>query len=312
MALDMGTEKFTRNASKGKSNALFQALEYAGLDKPVKTLGQNIVAPIAAKGQDLVGKAVTSVGNYAKQNPITSAPKAQSTTTTPRPANVGDLFTNYVARTAGNIQANDNLNELQRTQDYKNLEDLLSANAAALDAEYTPQLQSLQPTAQQNQSTAQLAQISNGMNQALAAGDLKAYSQLADLYKTAYQIYEAQNPTQKQEKLSKTQQQANAAELALNELEQMAPDAGYAVKDIPLLNLVNVRGNKYASTADSLAMQIGYMMSGANIKEDEAKKIGDAYVPQPFDDEATRRYKLNQARAIISQYKNGVNTDSES
>lgn len=311
MALDMGTEKFTRNASKGKSNALFQALEYAGLDKPIKTIGQNIVAPIAAKGQDLVGKAVTSVGNYAQQNPITSATKAQSTTTTPRPASVDNLFTNYVARTAGNIQANDNLNELERTQDYKNLEDLLSANAAALSAEYGPQLQSLQPTAQQNQSTAQLAQISNGMNQALAAGDLKAYSQLADLYKTAYQIYEAQNPTQKQEKLSKEQVKANAAEEALNTLAQMTPDYGYLVKDIPGLNLINRGGNKYASAADALASQLGYMVSGATVKDDEFDRIKKQYVPQPFDSEEQRNYKLNAARNLIEKYKQGYAEDEK-
>lgn len=298
--------KLTAQAENGAAQNMGNTA--AGIKKKISNL---ILGNASNKGLARAGGALNKIAdtidvNTSRNNSTIKSPVQ------PLDNNVLNPLTNYVARTAGNIQANDNLNELERTQDYKNLEDLLSANAAALNAEYGPQLQALQPTAQQNQSTAQLAQISNGMNQALAAGDLKAYSQLADLYKTAYQIYEAQNPTQKQEKLSKTQQQANAAELALNELEQMTPDAGYAVKDIPLLNLVNVRGNKYASTADSLAMQIGYMMSGANIKEDEAKKIGDAYVPQPFDDEATRRYKLNQARAIISQYKNGVNTDSES
>lgn len=311
MALDMGTEKFTRNASKGKSNALFQALEYAGLDKPIKTIGQNVVAPIAAKGQDLVGKAVTAVGNYAQQNPVTSAPKAQTTTTTPQPVNTNNLFTSYVARTAGNIQANDNLNELQRTQDYKNLEDLLSANAAAINAEYTPQFQALQPTAQQNQATSQLAQISNGMNQALAAGDLKAYSQLADLYKTAYQIYEAQNPTQKQEKLTEKQVKANAAEEALNTLAQMSPDYGYLVKDVPVLNLVNRGGNKYASAADSLASQLGYMMSGATVTPEEFKRIKEQYIPQSFDSEEQRNYKLNAVRNLIEKYKQGYAEDEK-
>jgi hypothetical protein len=149
------------------------------------------------------------------------------------------------------------------------------------------------------------------MNQALAAGDLKAYSQLADLYKTAYQIYEAQNPTQKQEKLSKEQVKANAAEEALNTLAQMTPDYGYLVKDIPGLNLVNQGGNKYASAADALASQLGYMMSGATVKDDEFDRIKKQYIPQPFDSEEQRNYKLNAARKLIEKYKQGYEEDEK-
>ena len=57
-------------------------------------------------------------------------------------------------------------------------------------------------------------------------------------------------------------------------------------------------------------MNIGYMLSGANIKQDEAEAIGKAYVPQPFDNDATRQYKLQQARKIIQQYQNTYTTDA--
>jgi len=227
---------------------------------------------------------------------------------------------NLLGLEIGMNEARSNASDNARNREFKNLEDQLTNTMADIDTRYQQDMSQLggYGTAQSDTASQLLSQmntISGAMNNALAAGDMKAYSQLADLYKDAYDIYKTQaadTTSKAAQKLSKTQQQANAASLALNELENMDPGYAYTVRDIPLLNLVNLNGNRYSSTADSLAMQIGYMLSGANIKEDEAKQIGSAYVPQPFDSEAVRNYKLQQARRIIQQYQNAyVNDENE-
>lgn len=304
MANDMATEKLSRNASKGKTNFLQQGLAYVGLDKPIETIGRNVIAPIAGKAQDIVGKGVAAIGNR-----LDNANLANS--------QLNPAVYNLIGRAAGQQGAANNVQSARKAQEYQTLENMFGGLAGGSQgltgAQSATNMMGAYPTAQTSQIEAQLADITNGMRLAMAAGDYTAYNQLADLYKTAYNTYQMQvkmaDTGTSNAKLSKTQQQANAAALALNELENMNPDYGYKVKDIPLLNLVNLAGNKYSSTADSLAMQIGYMLSGANIKEEEARKIGSAYVPQPFDDDATRRYKLQQARQIIQQYQNTYTTD---
>ena len=86
----------------------------------------------------------------------------------------------------------------------------------------------------------------------------------------------------------------------------MTPDLGYNLSNIPIIGgIATFGGNDYESEAKSLAQQIGYMVSGANIKESEAENIGRAYVPQPWDSEQTRTNKLQRAYEIIQQYQNG-------
>lgn len=152
-----------------------------------------------------------------------------------------------------------------------------------------------------------LAETEQAMTNAMMVGDTVAYERLASIYDMLNAAYERQieSSSPSQTKLSATQQRANAAELALDELAQMEPDFGYSVSNIPVLGgIVNLQGNNYESAARSLATQIGFMMSGANISEGEAFNIGKSYIPQPQDDEATRQAKLNRARNIIQQYQN--------
>ena len=251
----------------------------------------------------------------AGRTPNTTTTPSTTTQISPDLQNVYNLLGLEIGMNEARSNASDNA----RNREFKNLEDQLTNTMADIDTRYQQDMSQLggYGTAQSDTASQLLSQmntISGAMNNALAAGDMTAYSQLASLYKDAYDIYKTQVDTTSKaaQKLSKTQQQANAASLALNELENMDPGYAYTVRDIPLLNLVNLNGNKYSSTADSLAMQIGYMLSGANIKEDEAKQIGSAYVPQPFDSEAVRNYKLQQARRIIQQYQNAyVNDENE-
>jgi len=298
MAREMNKTKIRRNATSGNDKNLINIVtEATGLNE------------LARAGAEPIGRVTGAVAEGASKGLQKIDDVLQRVEPISQPTN--QYLGNIIGRTQGQTAAGERMQNARKAQDYQNLEDMFSTSMANIEAEYAP-LRAAMQAQQVSPAQAQLADISNGMSLALAAGDIDSYNKLASLYQTAYKMYELQNPqtTTKDVKLSKTQQQANAAALALNELENMNPDFGYTVKDIPLLNLVNATGNKYSSTADSLAMQIGYMLSGANIKEDEAKKIGSAYVPQPFDDEATRKYKLQQARNIIQQYQNTYVTDA--
>ena len=202
--------------------------------------------------------------------------------------------------------------EAERSQDrIENARTLANAQneyANAL-ADYNTQEANYNAQMAQQQASSmgsQLDRISAAMELALNAGDITAYGQLADLYKQAAEIEELMNPTAKTEAkaLSTSQSKALAAQQQLDALSQMTPDAGTVASGIPLLgNIVNLTGgNEYANQASSLATTLGYLLSGANIKESEAKAIGQAYVPNAFDSEAVRQQKLERARQLIQSY----------
>jgi hypothetical protein len=161
-------------------------------------------------------------------------------------------------------------------------------------------------TQQMQQSQSQLGRIEQAMQLALNAGDITAYGQLADLYKQAAEIEELKNPTKttSTKALSANQAKALTAQQQLDTLSQMTPDAGTVASNIPILSgIVNLTGgNEYANQASSLATTLGYLLSGANIKESEAQRIGQAYVPTAFDSEAVRKQKLERARQLIQSY----------
>jgi hypothetical protein len=144
------------------------------------------------------------------------------------------------------------------------------------------------------------------MTLALNAGDINAYSQLADLYQQAAKIEELKNPTSKTEGKAPSANQAKAltAQQQLEMLATMTPNAGTVAANIPGLNkIVNLTGgNEYDNQADALATMLGYLLSGANIKESEAKRIGKAYVPTAFDSDTVRQQKLDRAAQLIQSY----------
>ena len=202
--------------------------------------------------------------------------------------------------------------EAERSQDrLENARTLANAQneyANAL-ADYNAQEANYNAQMAQSQASSmgsQLDRISAAMELALNAGDITAYGQLADLYKQAAEIDELMNPKAKTEAkaLSTSQSKALTAQQQLEALAQMKPDAGTVASGIPLLGgLVNLAGgNEYASQADALATTLGYMLSGANIKEDEKASIYKDYVPTAFDSEAVRQQKLNNARQLIQSY----------
>ena len=148
--------------------------------------------------------------------------------------------------------------------------------------------------------------LGSAMSAAIDADDVTAFAALYGMYQDSLANLEkkAQSSSGGSQKLTATQQRANAAMNSLDRLASMNPDLGYQLSGIPIIgDIATFGGNDYESEAGSLAQQIGYMVSGANIKEEEARNIGKAYVPQPWDSEATRRNKLMRAREIIRQYQ---------
>ena len=159
----------------------------------------------------------------------------------------------------------------------------------------------------QNQGQQQLDYIANAMQQALAVGDISSYATLLDLYQQAYKIYGGGTAQTETTKLTDAQTKALNALGQLEALEQMSPDAGTAVANSPLGFLVDLTGgNDYANQAESLALTLGYLQSGANVSKAEAEAIRKSYIPTAFDSEAVRRDKLQRARELLNTYLSGT------
>lgn len=216
---------------------------------------------------------------------------------------LGTYLTNQANRQIGYGQSRDaqermaNAQALSQAQnDYDN----------ALASYNTEQAQVENAIAQAQAMQSPLGRIEQAMTLALNAGDINAYSQLADLYQQAAKIEELKNPTSKTEGKAPSANQAKAltAQQQLEMLATMTPNAGTVAANIPGLNkIVNLTGgNEYDNQADALATMLGYLLSGANIKESEAKRIGKAYVPTAFDSDTVRQQKLDRAAQLIQSY----------
>ena len=156
------------------------------------------------------------------------------------------------------------------------------------------------------QPQSQLDRISTAMELALNAGDVNAYNQLADLYTQAYKIEQMRNPqatATEAKTLSANQSKALTGLQQLDALEQMKPGARTALANSPLGGLVDLTGgDTYDSQAESLALTIGFLLSGANVKESEAKKIAKSYIPTVYDSDTVRQQKLSRARELLNSY----------
>lgn len=220
---------------------------------------------------------------------------------------VGDLMQRQIARQAGLTQMRnqDARKDLQRAEveaqnaatDYNNA---INQAQQAYSATYQPQVSPGQE---------QLTRISDAMNMALNAGDITAYSQLANLYKQAYAIYDMQNPSASSSSSSSTKALSANQSKALTGLQQlqtlsgMTPDLGTALANSPVGGLVDMfGGNDYANQARSLALTLGYLQSGANITPREAENIGKAYIPSAYDSAQTRQSKLSRAEQLLRSY----------
>lgn len=155
----------------------------------------------------------------------------------------------------------------------------------------------------------QMQMLQNGMQNAMAAGDMTSYAKIMDLYNNAYKMYstiqsaEAKNTTSSASKLSDTQKKALAARSQLAQLSSLNPTGRSMLPDW-LRNLTG--GDEYTSAASQLASTIGYMQSGANVSESEKAAIRTNYIPQATDSAEVRARKLQAAQQLLNDYLAGT------
>ena len=254
----------------------------------------------AGKIAEGIGNKISGVTKALNNDTLTNASYAGVLPT------FGDVATRQIARQAGLAAYDDAAlaNEQNNAQSAFNAAQTDYQNALG---NYQNVVAQAQAQEQANSAGArQLQTLSGAMDRALAAGDIKAYGQLADLYQQAYKIYGAdlEKTTAEPKALSANQSKALAAQQQLEQLATMRPDAGTAMADIPVLSeLIGLTGgNEYANQSKALATTLGYLLSGANIKESEAARIGQSYVPNAYDSEAVRQQKIARARQLIQSY----------
>lgn len=297
-----------------------------GVKRFASTLAQRPVNAALAK----VGAGVNELADRIAGDSATATPKVTPTpvaTETPTDYNPATQIYNTIGRREGLTNA-----EQARTANY--LTDAVQANNALIGNTYGDNsLESLvAPTASNsvysningNLATATTTNGNNGsyfqktgdywtdiigdaLTSAINDRDVTAFAQLYEMYQDQLANLQKNASSTSGQKLNTTQQRANAALTSWQRLSQMTPDLGYNLSNIPIIGgIATLGGNDYEGEAKSLAQQIGYMVSGANIKQEEAENIGKAYVPQPWDSENTRKVKLQRAYEIIQQYQNNI------
>lgn len=255
----------------------------------------------ASKVGDKIGKATSALNN----DTFSGARLGGDVGEAYNMPSFGDLATRQIARQSGLAQ--------MRNQDAEAAMQSAAQEAQNAQTDYENALsqaeQNYNNAVAQTQSKGAetLDRISSAMDMAIAAGNIDAYSQLANLYKQAYSIYEAQNPTSASNTSSKalnaTQAKAVTGLSQLQQLANMQPSMRTALANSPLGGLVDITGgDTYNSQADSLASTIGYLLSGANIKDNEIAAVKRDYVPSTFDSPQVRREKLSRAEQLLRNY----------
>lgn len=283
--------RYAKDAAKAKAQLTGQeAPKSNGLIGTAKNIGQKAV--------DKAGKAAEMLNNDTfsgrEISPITRQGQTQT---------IGDVAMRRLPRQVAL--------DTMREQDRQNAIQNATQEAQGIQSNYENsmlQAQQAYNQAQQVQDSipSTLDRIGAGMERALAAGDINAYSKLADLYKKAAQMYKLQNPTatkSEAKSLSANQSKALTGLQQLQTLANMTPDLGTALAGSPLGGVVDMLGgNDYANQAKSLSLTLGYLQSGANITPREAENIGKSYIPTAYDSEQVRQQKLSRAEQLLRNY----------
>lgn len=295
-AKQMMASKYANDAAKAKAELTGQQ---APKSKGVLGTAGNIGKKAIAKAGKAAGMLDNSTFSGREISPIVRNWQTQT---------IGDVAARQLARQSGLGAARyqDNQAALQSAaQEMQDIQNNYDNSMMQAQQSYAQAQQ--MPTTQGSET---LDRVSRAMDLALAAGNLDAYSQLADLYKQAYGIYQLQNPT-----ANSAQSQSNAKALTANQtkaltglqqlqsLSGMQPGLGTALASSPLGGVVNMfGGDDYANQAQSLALTLGYLQSGANITPREAESIGRAYIPTAYDSENVRQNKLSRAEQLLRNY----------
>ena len=301
----VGTQIVSKTGLSGVIDALGKPIR-DGAAAAEKLAGKAIsAAGDAVSGKNISGKAGKVVGKAAEMfnNDTFSGREISPIARQGQTQTIGDVAMRQLSRQAG-LGAG-------RYQDTQNAIQNATQEAQDIQSNYENsmlQAQQAYNRAQQVQGSipSTLDRIGAGMERALAAGDIDAYSTLANLYKQAAQMYQLQNPTTTQSEakaLSANQSKAMAGLQQLQDLRGMQPGVRTALANSPLAGLVDMTGgDDYTNQAKSLALTLGYLQSGANITPREAENIGRAYIPSAYDSEQVRQNKLSRAEQLLRNY----------
>lgn len=158
----------------------------------------------------------------------------------------------------------------------------------------------------------QLQTLSNGMQNALNAGDFTSYAKIMDLYNDAYGMYSQLAKAQASSngsnaKLSDSQRKALTAKQQLETLANSNPTAKSMLSNSAIGGLVGLTGgDPYSSNAKQLETTLTYLLSGASSSDKEKQAIRDSYIPQYTDSEEVRQRKLEAAQQVINSYLEGT------
>lgn len=314
MNKEISKTKVRRNATAGNSkNILNRVADKTGVTQVLDVVAEPI-GRVTGAAAEKIGKGLQSADNAMRGN-ISGNTQTPKLDVQPMNATTQRALNNWIGRTIGQQQANRNVNALQQQAEYNNLNDQFNdilnstdATTAAmgLDGSYGMNA----GTGANSQIASQLADIQNGMQLALAAGDITSYNQLMSLYKDAYDIYEAQNKstgstlsTAEKNQIAKLQ----SAGTALDELEALYQKAGGG-QGIIGGNIANFLGglglnsdvNTYNQLAQGLINQIGAAIG----KTDSLNTEGEvqralSLVPKITDDNQTAMNKLATLRSLL-------------
>lgn len=271
-----------------------------------KTGAINTVKNVAGAIGDKIGNAASALNN---------------TTITDRFPIVNDLATRQIARQAGKAAVNDTNIANEKANAQNALTEAQNAYNMAVGNYQNVVAQGQQLEQQMSQGAQQLQRISSAMDAALAAGDIKAYGQLADLYQQAYKIYGADlEATQSNGLGSLTNSQLeninklDTAGNAIDELEALFQKAGGGQGLIGgnATNFMASLGlNPDASTYNALSRGLINQIGAAIGKTDSLNTEGEVQramelIPAFTDDAQTASNKLAQLRQMLQTNKQTV------
>lgn len=330
MHKEMQTSRTRRNAVSGTSstNPINIAAQESGINEVIKTAVRP-VRNVTSKITNVVGNTLDTAGNIANK-----ASNIVSNSTNYDAINPDVL--NGVLRATNRDITNDvvNNNTLEGQLAGSNTTPALQATTSALNGDYyaglpttgtsgTGTLGTTTTTGTGNtmQSTGNnfLDRLSVAMELAMEAGDLKAVTQMMDIYSQASKLFGDQSSTNNTSDLNATQQQnlvkLKTAGSALDQLEELFDKAGGGQG--PLVgNISNFFGsigmNSDNSTYNQLAEGLINQIAAAVGKTDSLNTEGEveramSLIPKITDDATTAKNKLAQLRAMLQTTTNNYN-----
>lgn len=328
MARQMKSSGLKRSAAGDNSvNITTQLANKTGLNNLIDVAGKPIRSAAAA-GENVLGKAVSNIGNAAAGESQgipgkavgVAANVAKAAATAPQlnvgPINLDEVVNRQIAR-QGAINASTNYQANQKAAEASRA--LTDANTAynTASADLAAANQALASATPATSAGAQkLEQIKNAMILALNAGDLTSYSKLADLYSAVESVYGTNTATTK---LTTAQQsaldEANNSLSMVDQLEAAYNNAGGG-QGFVSGNLneftnwltggnANAALNTYNSLKQSLGTSIVKNVVNLGGTEADAQRYL-AMLPSSTDTPEQAAMKLQELRTMLNNMKANI------